>query len=209
MADAAAEAKAFMTSLRVLEPALSIGLSSYRFPSLHSELPWSAFRAKCDFDMPQVYFEQSHNPQAQLSQSFQEFAKLTPALPYVPTFPMYKNGGWAPTLADITNFLNETVTLGLAAVNCWDWFQGKRDLPDQWQLYGKCSLDATPEPVESKSGLYMKCVRFVNIRAEATQLSADVGDVQVGQSVGPIVGIAGWQDRGLGAFGRWHLCLCC
>src|SRR5512139_1548262 len=64
----AAAAVTYMDTLRANLPCgMEVGLSSYRYPSLHQTFPWDAFRTRCDFDMPQVYWEQAHNPAYQLS----------------------------------------------------------------------------------------------------------------------------------------------
>lgn len=111
-----------------------IGLSSYRFPSLHPELSWKTFRNACDFDLPQVYWEQAHNPSAQLNRSLAEFEAMTPSLPYIPTGSAYKWNGWAPTEGDITEFLGALKVNGLQAVNFWEWNCCRRDLPNLWNI---------------------------------------------------------------------------
>nr|MBI2905973.1 hypothetical protein [Chloroflexota bacterium] len=57
-----AAARTFMSALRASLPNLPIALSSYRYPSYHTTLPWREFLEKCDLNMPQVYWEQAHNP---------------------------------------------------------------------------------------------------------------------------------------------------
>ncbi len=72
--DKAPAARKFMTALRAGLGNLPIALSSYRFPSFHKDFPWQAFLEKCDLNMPQVYWEQAHNPDVQLQRSVTEFA---------------------------------------------------------------------------------------------------------------------------------------
>jgi GH25 family lysozyme M1 (1,4-beta-N-acetylmuramidase) len=87
-----------------------------------------------------------------------------------------------------------------------NFFCGSRALLYSWLGYQGTveePVDPKPEPKpepEPMTGLYMKAIRFVNIRAAATAASQDMGDVQKGERVGPIVGIAG------GKTGAWaHL----
>ena len=54
-------ARRYMDELRRGLPNTKIALSSYRFPRYHLELPWASFLEKCDYNMPQVYWERSHN----------------------------------------------------------------------------------------------------------------------------------------------------
>jgi hypothetical protein len=142
----ATQAAAFMSALRALQPTLPLGLSSYRWPSVHGAFPWAAFREHCDFDMPQVYWEIAHNPVYQLTRSRAEFSAMSPSLPFVPTFPLYKNGGWTPTAEDVELFLQEVKAQNLPAVNAWDWFQGRRDTPAAWEVFQSFAMGAEPEP---------------------------------------------------------------
>ena len=55
-------AKIFMTRLRAEIKDIQVGLSSYRYPSVHPTLPWNDFLKRCDLNMPQVYWQNNHNP---------------------------------------------------------------------------------------------------------------------------------------------------
>ena len=111
-----------------------IGLSSYRFPSYHPELPWGIFRGICDFDMPQVYWEQAHNPAEQLQKSYIEFQAMYPRLPYIPTGAAYPTSLWEPTTADIQAFIAESDKLGLGGYNFWEWYCAQHDIPELWPI---------------------------------------------------------------------------
>lgn len=114
-------ATSYCRTLRAaLGDAFPLGLSSYRYPvKYHRDFPWEAFREWVDFDMPQVYWEQAHNPVAQLTQSYAEFASLYPALPYIPTGSAYARNGWQPTPAELSEFMLAAESFG--AVNFWSW----------------------------------------------------------------------------------------
>jgi hypothetical protein len=117
----AAAARTFMNIVRAGLPNTLIALSAYRYPSLHPELPWSAFLAKCDLNMPQVYWEQSHNPEQQLARSLTEFSKTSlvgVVRPVAPTGSAYgvPNPAWRATAADVTRFYDfrrQTCTCGI------------------------------------------------------------------------------------------------
>ncbi|HVN54599.1 MAG TPA: nuclear transport factor 2 family protein [Anaerolineaceae bacterium] len=128
----AAAARSFMAAMRSAYPNLPMALSSYRYPSYHPQLPWQDFLNECDYNMPQVYWEQAHNPAVQLNRTVQEFQALTPFRPVIPTGPTYKVSGWQPTNSDITEFLNLALSLNLSGVNFFSWDECRRDLPGLW-----------------------------------------------------------------------------
>lgn len=128
-----AVAKRFLQKLRGSLPSLPMALSSFRFPSFHRQLPWSTFLEFVDYNMPQVYWEQNHNPDPQLRRSVREFQALQPFRPVIPTAPAYKAGGWRPTPADTVQFLDTAKSLGLPAANFFSWDECRRDLPEIWE----------------------------------------------------------------------------
>ncbi len=154
-----AAARLFMTELRPALPNHPIALSSYRFPTYHRELPWAAFLEKCDFNMPQVYWEQAHNPGAQLERSVGEFADtrlVGHARPVIPTGSAYGAGGWVATAEDQRRFYQKALELSLSAANTysWDWSTspGHHDLWDavagfQWPLAEAAPTVPAPAPM--------------------------------------------------------------
>lgn len=130
----AAAARRFMQDLRAGIPNLPVALSSYRFPKVHPGLPFSEFLDKCDYAMPQVYFEQAHNPEQQLERCVEQYMALQPARPVIPTAPTYSAGGWCPSPDEITRFLQRAKDMGLTAVNAWSWEYASRSAHlDLWQ----------------------------------------------------------------------------
>ena len=133
-----AAARTFMSALRSGLPGSTlVALSSFRYPSLHRQLPWRAFLEHCDLVMPQVYWEQAHNPAQQLARSVSELSN--PELvgfvrPVVPTGAAYGSGNWRATPDDVAKFLTQAQTLGLAAANLYSWdyatSKGNTDLWD-------------------------------------------------------------------------------
>jgi hypothetical protein len=120
----AAVARTFMNALRAGLPTLPVALSSYRYPSLHPQLPWKDFLEKCDLTMPQVYWEQAHNPDQQLARSAGEFANADLVgwvRPFVPTGSAYGVGNWKASPDELQRFLTRAVDLGLPAVNFYSW----------------------------------------------------------------------------------------
>ena len=147
----AAAARAYMTDLRAGLPNMLIALSSYRYPSYHRELPWAAFLEKCDLNMPQVYWEQAHNPDRQLERSAREFANMSLVgyqRPVVPTGATYGAGGWVATAEDQAVFYMKARELGMLAANSysWDWATsaGNQHL---WNAVARFDWQADARPI--------------------------------------------------------------
>jgi hypothetical protein len=144
------EAMALMKKLRYYLPDIPIGLSSYRFPSYHPTLPWNEFRSQCDFDMPQVYWEQTlaiYGGASQLENSYKEFKNFSIKRPYIPTGPAYKVGSWSPSMAQLKAFFEKAKELNLPGVNFWVLYQSMRDLPNLYtyiQNYAYSDDNTTP-----------------------------------------------------------------
>jgi hypothetical protein len=127
----------------------AIGLASYRFPSLHLELPWAIFREFCNFDMPQVYWVGAHDPGAQLRQSYNEFAAMGRKLPYIGTGFAYryeKEPYYMPTLAEINEFMTMAGDLDVA-FNFWEWYDATHILPPEiWQAISDWNFSPPAPP---------------------------------------------------------------
>jgi hypothetical protein len=128
----ASAAKTYMGLLRSAFPRLLIALCSYRFPDLHKTIPWDVFLGQCDLNMPQMYWEQAHNPTAQLTECVEQFRGLATKIDILPVGPTYKNRGWQPTVADILGFQTASANLGLKGTGYFSWDECRRDLPAVW-----------------------------------------------------------------------------
>jgi len=127
-------ANTYLTHLRTAMPDLSIGLCSYRFPSVHPEFPWRPFlggTTGCDFHMPQVYWAEAHNPAAQLVRSCGELKALKD-IPIVPVGAAYTEGGWEPTVPEMDAFHAQVLKLGLPAESWWEWYFATVRRPQFW-----------------------------------------------------------------------------
>jgi len=123
----------FMNDLRLGLPNLPVALSTYRYPKRHSQLPFAEFLAGCDYAMPQVYYEQAHNPEAQLEISVEQYMALDPARPIIPTAPTYARGSWRPSPDEVKRFFQRAKDLGLTGVNAWSWdIASRKAYNDLW-----------------------------------------------------------------------------
>nr|MBN1228583.1 hypothetical protein [Anaerolineae bacterium] len=128
-----AQASAYMERLRLNVPDLHIGLSSFRYPQYHRELPWTEFLSRCDTNFPQVYWMQAHNPAQQTDQSIAQFQNIFPVRPIVPTGAAFAEWGWRPTPAEVRAFLSHAKTIGMSAANFWSWdYAGSMEGADLW-----------------------------------------------------------------------------
>ena len=130
-------ARIYMSELKAgLGNSVPIALSSYRYPSLHP-IPWNEFLEKCDYNMPQVYWMDAHNPGAQLEQTLNEFESPNilyhpPILPVGAAFTEY---GWTPTLNDIHEFINTARKFNLKGISFWEWYHCREVLKPQYEMW--------------------------------------------------------------------------
>jgi len=140
-------AKQFMTLMRNALPDMTIALSSYRYPSLHPQVPWSEFLDKCDLNMPQVYWMKAHNPADQLERSVEELQAKTPSLPVVPTGAAFREFGWQPTDTEVLEFFDKAKELNLSAVNFWEWSDARSGIiPGVWDAIHDYQWSSQDEP---------------------------------------------------------------
>jgi hypothetical protein len=128
-------ASQYMNILRSNLGSMPIALSSYRYPSFHAQLPWVNFLDRCDYNMPQIYWMNSHNTAgAQLQRCVNEFKKIHPYRPIIPTGPTFKEHGWVPQEGEVIEFMQVAKKLNLSAVNFWNWDSARKYLPQFWNL---------------------------------------------------------------------------
>lgn len=136
------QAVAFVNRVRAALPGVTIGLSSFRFPTLHREFPWTEFLSRVDFNMPQVYWVLGSNPGAQLKRCVEEF-KAYPIRPIIPTGSAYVDNAnidhatgayWKPTPGQVQEFMTTCAELGLTGYNFWEWANTRKHLPDVWDV---------------------------------------------------------------------------
>lgn len=139
-----AAAVLFMDRVRSVFPNLPIALSSYRYPSYHPQIPWEEFLSQVNYNMPQVYWIYNHNPAEQLIRSVSEFQAMTPYRPIIPTGSAYQAGGWAPTVADINEFLATAQSLNLGGANFWEWSNCRRYIPEIWDAISAYQWSVEP-----------------------------------------------------------------
>jgi len=99
-----------------------VGLTTYRFPFLHAEFPYSQFlnRPAVTFNQPQVYWVGLHNPAEQLEISYDQYQEITNK-PYLPIGSIYNWGDWLPTQDDVKEFMQACKDFSAYGFYSFDW----------------------------------------------------------------------------------------
>ncbi len=126
-------ARKYMQELRAGLKTTPLALSTFRFPSYHPQFPYDAFLEYCDINMPQVYWQGAHNPEAQLQRVQSEFSTRRFKRALIPTGAAYAVGDWKPTANDTIAFLNTARSLKLTGANFWSWDYARKHLPEVWR----------------------------------------------------------------------------
>ncbi|MFZ6029858.1 MAG: hypothetical protein ACOYYS_19260 [Chloroflexota bacterium] len=110
-----------------------LGLTSFRWPSLHPDFPWASFIGKIDFLVPQVYWVKAANPAQQLDRCVLEHYDLHKQLgktmvPIIPAGAAYHDNEnhWQPTVAQMQEFSARAQKLDLPGVSWWEWANAER-----------------------------------------------------------------------------------
>jgi len=156
-------ASRYMNILRSNLGSMPLALSSYRYPSYHASFPWVNFLERVDFNMPQVYWMQSHNNAGeQLQRSVNEFKNIHPFRPIIPTGPTFKEHGWIPYTEEVVEFMQTAKRLNLPAVNFWYWEGCRRDMPSFWDLVRDYQYD-TPTQAGSIPNNYVSALNSKDV----------------------------------------------
>jgi hypothetical protein len=112
-----------------------LGCSIFPYPSFHRDLPWKDILSNVDFLAPRIYWEQAHNPGAQLRRCVDEFSRLAPNRLIFPIGSAYGLPNWEPTPSDFAEFVQTAKDLDLVGVGFfkWDWL-GKLENRESLQI---------------------------------------------------------------------------
>jgi hypothetical protein len=140
-------ARRFMSRLRSALPDTPLALCSYRYPSLHPEIPWKDFLELCDYSMPQVYWEAKHDPAYQLERCYKEYQTRVLSRPLIPVGAAFREAGWQPTVEDVQVFLQKALELNLNAVSFWEWTDARSGImPGVWEAIRDTHWPGDPLP---------------------------------------------------------------
>ena len=156
-------AETYIKEVRQGLPDIPISLCSYRYPKVHRELPFAPFLRRCDHVNQQLYWEQAHNPVAQLDWSMKQYdglmkgIGLRESLPQTPVGAAYGARDWRSTPADVQAFLKACLDRGLLSASLWsmDWM--RKNALDLWEAmagfdWPNSEPDPEPEPEPEFAG---------------------------------------------------------
>lgn len=129
-----AQATTWVQTFKSLQPTVLLGLSSYRYPSLHTTFPFREFLSECDFHAPQVYWLKATSPTAPGAQLAKSIAQLKAIrdLPVVPIGCAFPFEGWRPSVAQLDNFHASALAQGCPGAGWWSWESAEAD-NEFWQ----------------------------------------------------------------------------
>lgn len=167
---------------------IPLALSSYRWPYFHLELPWREFLARCDLNMPQVYWIHGTNPPGQLQRTLVEFERLSRErgvrhAPIFPTGAAFREHGWQPTPAEVLAFMQAAEEFGLEGFNFWRWGHARHY--GYWEMiaaYHWPGSEPEPAPLPEPGALRFR-VLTNNLRVRSQPNGTEIGRLSAGQIV--------------------------
>ena len=159
----ATKARVYMETLRAGVGRLPLGLSTYRYPSVHPAFPFAVFLNYVDLSLPQIYWVGSTNPAQQLQRSYDEYRKIAPWRPFVPTGSAYSQGDWSATPDQVKAFLQKAKDMNLQGANFWELYTTQEDGAARWNVIKAFEWapsqspdpDPTPAPKPNLPALYI------------------------------------------------------
>jgi len=133
-------------------PDIPIGLSSFKFPTSHPEMPWDIFGQYADYWSPQVYWVAAHNPASQLERSIQQHKDIAD-LPMIPAGSAYPDSSyrWKPSVSELREF-NDAVQEKYPGILYWEYHYIEDEPSWQDEIASHVWEDAPeqPEPTPNK-----------------------------------------------------------
>ncbi|MBW8012669.1 MAG: nuclear transport factor 2 family protein [Chloroflexi bacterium] len=186
-------ARTYMRELRNSLQDIPIGLSTYRFPAIHPQFPYSDFLRFCDINLPQVYWMGATNPEAQLIKSMRQYQNIDPVRPMIPTGFAFSEYGYEPNLGEPSRFLDTAKELNMSAANFWSWDNCRQRIPDIWD-----EIRDYPWPsLAPQKDITQRYIDALNTR-DPVQVAAlyneDGVHVNATRTVRGLAGLLGWYN---------------
>jgi hypothetical protein len=192
-------AERFMRDLRKgVGKNVPLALSSYRFPSLHPEIPWNQFLTQCDINMPQVYWIHAHNPKAQLEKTIREFSspKFKAHPPIIPTGAAFTEHGWTVTSEEVQEFLEATRTFNLAATNFWEWYSARERIPiEVWETIRDYDWDSGLSSSQDIAVAYIQALNSQDINQIIALYTDSSVHVSSARTISGIPSLKAWYGN--------------
>lgn len=183
----------------------TVGLSTYRFISLHGEFPFQQFLTHpvVTLAAPQVYTLGSNNAGEQLQRSKDEYDAIRP-LPFYPFGSAYWEHGVEMETEQIVELLETAMAMGLPGTGFWElWFVLQRQewidaitatvggevpylLPDEWMVEADKflrTLGFDAPPLQIHPSILMRVPSSYYLTVRATPAGDRVGSLAPGTMV--------------------------
>lgn len=164
------EARAYMSNLRDLLPDIPVALSSYRYPQLHTTLPWQEFLSMCDLNMPQMYWI-DERPEDCVRRSLERHEAFPFARPVIPTGAaygeQYGNSYFRSEPSEIRAFLDAARAHDLPAANFWSWDWAEANGPDLWEAIAAYDWPETDPQIQDIADQYWAALTAGDLSALA------------------------------------------
>ena len=141
--------------------------------------------------MPQVYWEQAHNPEPNLKRTVKEFQNITPFRPIIPTGPTYRAGAWVPTVEDTRKFLQTSKELKLEAAHFFSWDECRPAYQNLWDTISEFAWDR-PQQVKDISDLWVEALNSGNPEHVAKLYAANSIHITATRSIQGVSEIQEW-----------------
>lgn len=198
----ASAASQYMNILRSNLGSLPLALSTYRFPSFHPGFPFTNFLSRCDFNMPKVYWIGSkNNAGAQLSRSVNEYRKIHPFKPIIPTGIAIEEKAWSPHESEVIEFMQVAQKLNLSSVNFWEWGRCRRDLPNFWSLIKDYNYKSS-SPISNLPNQYILAMNSHDPEQVIKLYHPNAVLINSAQAVQGIPSIRNWIDTQIKSYSK-------
>ena len=186
-------ARRYMRELRDALPDTPIGLSTYRFPTIHPQFPYSEFLEKCDINLPQVYWMGASNPEAQLIRSMRDYQNIQPVRPMIPTGFAFSEYGYEPNPGEPSRFMDTAKELNQTAANFWSWDSSRSRIPEIWNEIRDYSWPSNA-PQRDITQRYIDVLN-TNDPVQVAGLYSETGvHVNATRTVQGLAGLLGWYN---------------
>lgn len=207
--------KAFKAMVNQLSPGMQVTVCSYRFPTVHPEMPWKVMSEHPAVNgwTPQVYWALSDNPVEQLQQCFDEYKAIDnkPVYPVGPTFgqnfTFVDNTGkdtkvyWTPKMDELIDFrvacleaeVSRIYYFRLDQVIQKGWWDMLTAATGVYKPLPEPEPEPDPEPEPEPDWLIFETLyEGQNIRSEPSTRKGSrtvVMKASLGQEFGPLLGV--------------------
>jgi len=164
---------------------LPVGFCSYRFPTLHREILYSAYIDVCTYLAPEIYWAPAPNPVEQLLRSYKEYEDMDYGhLPFSPLGAAYGEHGHRPLPQELIDFNAAVIEEQYPSLSWWRFGQAV-DL-GYANLIAKMPNNYAGDPVQPPPptpATQFKTLANLNVRETAGTQAADVGTLKEGSDI--------------------------